>query len=349
MNKDDPLLADDRQPTTIAGYSLAIAKALQHYGVDSEPLLLAAGIPAAVRNDPMIRLSVSQLTDLYRRCVEATGDPYFGLTVARFIHISNMHALGHALAASANLLDFCQRLERYFRIASQTAVPSVSLDGAEGTLSLKLVAPLSGETQDAFVGFLILAMRQLYKPEFCPLRVGLSRPQPGPSLEPYEKLFRVPVSFERPEISIVIARHDLEQPLAGACAELAQMHDEVAARYLARLDKDDVVAQVRHKIIEFLPNGNCGRNRVAAALCMSPATLQLKLAQREASFQSILEDTRKELACAYLQSESRPITEVAFMLGFTDTSNFTRAFRRWTGQSPSAYRRQSGIDPPDAR
>lgn len=336
-----PPADESRQPTTIGGYAMAIARALDHYGVDSRRVLAAAGIPPVVSNDPMVRLPVGTLTRLYRLCVEVTNDPYFGLTVARFIHISNLHALGHALAASATLLDFLKRLERYFRIASQTATPGLTVGKEEVTLRMTLLTAVSAETQDAFMGFVVLSMRQLHKPTFNPLRVGFAHPPPREGGGPYEKLFRAPVEFDQRDPSATFSRAELEQPLAGACAELAQINDNVATQYLARLDKSDVIARVREKIIEFLPSGDCSRDRVAAALFMSPSTLQFKLTQRDTSFHDILDDTRKELACAYIQQSARSVTEAAFMLGFTDTSNFTRAFKRWTGASPSEFRQKA--------
>jgi AraC-like DNA-binding protein len=99
-----------------------------------------------------------------------------------------------------------------------------------------------------------------------------------------------------------------------------------------------VIIGVKQKIIEYLPDGDCSRDRVASALCMSPTTLQLKLSQRGTNFQQLLDDTRKELACSYLSQAARSVTEITFLLGFSDTSNFTRAFKRWTGVSPTDYR-----------
>jgi len=331
---------ESNQPTTIAGYALAIAKALDHYGVDSRRVLHAAGIPAALSNDPMVRLPVSTMTRLFRMCVEVTNDPYFGLTAGRFIHISNLHAVGHALAASATLLDFCRRLERYFRVASQTSVPTLTIGHEEVILHLKVVSAVSGETQDAFTTFLVLAMRQLYRSTFNPLRIGFAHPQPKDGTGPYDKVFRAPVAFDQVELSLVFARSELEQPLAGACAELAQINDQVATQYLARLDRSDVLAQVRQKIIELLPSGECSRDKVAESLHLSPTTLQLKLTKRNTSFHDVLDETRRELACAYMQQAARSITEIAFTLGFTDTSNFARAFKRWTGASPTEYRQK---------
>ncbi|MDM0113691.1 AraC family transcriptional regulator [Variovorax sp. J22R133] len=327
-----------QEPTTIGGYVLAISKALRASGVDSNRVLKAVGVPLTMTNDPMSRLPVSTLTRLFRACVDVTGDPYFGLTVGRFIHISNLHALGYALAASANLMEFCQRLERYFRLASQTAEIKVVETKGDLELRINLLVDVSGETEDAFFAFVVLAMRQLYKPEFNPLRVVLSHAEPREGIAPYEALFRAPMTFGQSVPMLVLPKSDLDNPLVGACAELAQMNDKLSTAYLARLEKDDVVMRVRQKIMEYLPNGNCTRDKVADALAMSPTTLQFKLSERKTTFNDLMDGTRKELASGYVQQSSLSITEITFLLGFSDTSNFTRAFKRWRGVSPTAFR-----------
>jgi AraC-like DNA-binding protein len=100
------------------------------------------------------------------------------------------------------------------------------------------------------------------------------------------------------------------------------------------------VATVRQKIIEYLPNGDCTRDKVADAMCISPTTLQFKLSQRNTNFHDLLDTTRKELASSYVQQSALSITEITFLLGFSDTSNFTRAFKRWEGVSPTHYRKE---------
>ncbi|MGO4391313.1 AraC family transcriptional regulator [Variovorax sp. M-6] len=327
-----------QEPTTIGGYVLAISKALQASGVDSTRVLKAVGVPLTMTNDPLSRLPVSTLTRLFRACVDVTGNPYFGLTVGRFIHISNLHALGYALAASADLMEFCQRLERYFRLASQTCEIKVVESDHALSLHVRLLVDVCAETEDAFFTFIVLAMRQLYRPDFNPLRVALSHPQPGEGAAPYEALFRAPVSFGQPGPMVALPKADVHNPLIGACAELAQLNDNLSNTYLARLEKGDVVTRARQKIIEFLPNGSCTRDKVASALAMSPTTLQFKLAERETSFHDLLDATRKELSTGYVRQSALSITEITFLLGFSDTSNFTRAFKRWQGVSPTAFR-----------
>jgi AraC-like DNA-binding protein len=329
------------QPTTISSYTVAIARALDASGVDSKRIFAAMGIPLGVATDPMTRLPAATMTRLYRACVDVTNNPYFGLTVAKHIHLTHLHALGYSLAASGTLMDFCRRLERYFRLVSQVAKANLSQDDEHVLMRFDHLLELCGETEDAFFGFLIRTMRLLYKQEFKPVRVELCRPMPHEGAAPYEALFRSPVLFGQASSLLVFDKADVMQALSGSCPELAQVNDNIIISYLARLDKSDVITGVTQKIIEFLPDGDCTRDKVASALHMSPTKLQLKLSQRGTYFQQLLDDTRKELACSYLSQASRPVTEITFLLGFSDTSNFTRAFKRWTGLSPTDFRQQS--------
>ncbi len=326
-------------PTTIGGYTLAIARALDYSGIDSTRVLRSVGLSPAMTNDPMTRLPFTTLTRLFRACADVTHSPYFGLTVAKFIQISNLHALGYSLAASANLMEFCRRLERYFKLVSQATEMKVVETGDAVELHARMLVDVCPETEDAFLGFLVLSMRHLYKTGFNPVRVAFSHAMPREGDAPYQALFRCPVDFNQLEPMLVLSRADMYEPLAGACAELAQLNDNLANTYIARLDKDDVVSTVRQKIIEYLPNGDCSRDKVASALCVSPTTLQFKLAERDTSFHDLMDATRRELATSYVQQARLSITEITFLLGFSDTSNFTRAFKRWEGVSPTQFRK----------
>ena len=109
-------------------------------------------------------------------------------------------------------------------------------------------------------------------------------------------------------------------------------------RELARLDRNDIVRQIEANIVELLPTGDCSRDMIASRLNMSPRSLLNKLEQRNTSYKEILENLRSTLAQQYIEQQDMPITEITFLLGFSDTSSFSRAFRRWTGKSPSDYR-----------
>lgn len=332
------IAASPDQRSVIAGYALAISRALEHLGVDARRVLRAAGLTGTVSNDPLQRLSTSQVTALYRACVEVTHDPYFGLTVGRFIHVSNLHAVGYALMASRTLLDFCLRLERYFAIVSQSTTVRVERHAQEVALCFRHQTNLCAETEDAFLSFLLRFMRLLFRQDFLPLRVELHHPCPNEGAQPYAQAIGVMPTFGQHESMLVFDASVMEDPLSGDCPELAQYNDKIAADYLSKLDRKDVVTRVRAMIIKMLPAGDCTRQHVAQEMCMSQATLQQRLTQRGTSFQDLLSETRHELAMGYLAQQSLSMTEITFLLGFTDASNFTRAFKRWTGMSPTLYR-----------
>jgi AraC-like DNA-binding protein len=329
----------DRRPTTIAGYALAIRKALEYRGVDPARVFRAAEVAQDLSNDPLNRLTVDEVTRLYKACVEVTRDEYFGLTVAKFLHVSNLHALGHAMLASTSLLDFCRRLERYFRLASQVA--SVEVEERPGEVAL-ITRPLynpCAETEDAWLAIVVRFMREMFRRDYKPLRLQFIHDRPAGGPKPYEEYFGCPVEFGYANATLVFDRAEMDRPLPGACPEIAQVNDQLAASYIAKIERTDSVAMTRSTIIGLLAAGECTRGHVADALHLSEATLQQRLAQRNTSFQALLDDTRRELACNYIQQAAMSVTEITFLLGFTDVSNFTRAFKRWTGKSPTSFRK----------
>lgn len=336
-----PKLRDE--PSVIAGFARAIGRALEFRGVDSSHAFRAAGLPQDVSNLPLERLTANQINALCAISRDFTRDPYFGITIGRFIHISNFHALGYALMASRTLMDFCLRLERYFPIVTHAADFSVHRTETEVTLRFNPLIPLSGQTEDAFITFLLRLMRMLYDKPLTPVRIRKRHVCPAGGPQPYVDEYGIAPEFSATGAAIVFANNGFDEPLYGACPDLANQNDRIAAQYLARLRNNDIVARVRAQIIEQLDNGDCTKDAVAHSLGMSKASLQAKLAERDVRYQQLLDDTRRELVIGYLEQQLS-ITEIAFRLGFTDASNFTRAFRRWMGVSPSHYRHGQKAD-----
>ncbi|MFM8499804.1 MAG: AraC family transcriptional regulator [Chakrabartia sp.] len=331
-----PILAS--QPSVIAGYTGAIARALEQRGVQAQAAFQSAGLVESAGNDPLERLSADQVTALFKACVDLTCDPYFGLSVARYIHASNIHALGYALMASRTLWDFITRLERYFAIVSQSAV--LRAERFEDQIRVRFTrrTKLCGETEDAFIAFMLRFMRLLYGRPLVPSRIDLLRECPAPGAEPYIREFGVAPRFNADEGLIIFAADVMDETLPGASPDLAQFNDRIAAECLSRLNRADVIARVRTCVVDRLSSETCTRQRVARDLGMSEAGLQQKLAERGTGFQELLDETRCELAIGYLHQPALTITEIAFLLGFSDASNFTRAFKRWKGAPPSAFR-----------
>lgn len=332
-------------PSTIAAYAFAIATALEQQGVDAEAIFNSCDVPLPTTTDPMLRLTNSEISKLFKASVEATGDPGFGLLVGEGMHPGNLHALGYALMASTSLRDFCQRLQNYYTIVSQSARIRTEETADEFLLITQAAAPdICWETQDAYTALMLRFIRFIYSPAFNPARVELVRPQPSTGLQKYRDYFNCEIRFDRPEIVIAIAPDLLDKPLQGASRELAQMHDQTSMQYLKRMEKQDIINRVRTMIVEELSSSAVTKQRVADKLCMSSRSLQMKLAAKDTSFQEILDSTRHSLALGYLEQSAISVTEAAYLLGFSDVSNFTRAFKRWTGKSPRKFRQTLGLD-----
>lgn len=338
-------MSETTSGTTIASYTLAIQMALEANGYDASDIFEAAGLKRAPGQDPMERLTTAQVAALFRESVKRSKNPAFGLTVGRFLHPSCTHALGYALLASASLRDACQRLVNYFRIASSQAVYHIEEYEDRFCLVLEVTADgLAYETIDAWNAFIIRVFQMIYRPDFTPLSVKLARPRLEGYEEAYTRSFRVPVTFDAPYCEICIDPSLVDISLLGGNREIVSEHDKILQSYLAELDMEDIENRVSKIILQILPSENCTKQHVAAELAMSTSLLQQKLAKKHTTFQQLLNKVRKSLAMDYMEQSRVSITEMGFLLGFSDTSSFTRAFRRWTGKSPRDYRRERGVD-----
>jgi AraC-like DNA-binding protein len=133
----------------------------------------------------------------------------------------------------------------------------------------------------------------------------------------------------------------LEAPIVRADPALAAVLRRHAEDLLAALpDVTSAAALVRRHLGETLASQPPDVARAAKALGMSARSLQRKLEEEGTSFKAVVDEARRALAITHLRDERRSITDVAFLVGFSETSAFSRAFRRWTGKSPIDWRRE---------
>ena len=137
---------------------------------------------------------------------------------------------------------------------------------------------------------------------------------------------------------MVCRREDVTRALPTANPEVAVATERLTLEYLARLDRGDIVAQVRSRIRDSLPAGTPTQAEVARVLALSARTLHRRLEEAGTSFTALLDETRRALAEEYLRRTDFSVAEVAYLLGFAEASSFNRAFRRWTGRAPGDAR-----------
>ena len=330
--------------SALSSWVLLIARAIDSYGQNSRKLFAEAGLDHYRLRDPLARFPFPAVLRLWRLASEACSDPAFGLTVASYWHPTTLYALGYAWLASRNLDEAFDCAVRYTRIVNTAASGLIRIDRTpasyrivlEGTHITTTEKPVDAVT-DATTAMLVRMCREAYGDHFDPLRVTLQHTDPGCS-ERFREFFRCPVAFSQAENAIWVDPDAAAEPLVTANPELVRINDQIVTDYLARLDRDDIVMRVRSKLIEHLPSGGADEATIAAQLNLSLRSLQRKLRDRGVTFSGLLEATRRELGRDYVRDSQHSFNEIAYLLGFTEPANFSRAFRRWYGQTPSEYR-----------
>ena len=155
--------------------------------------------------------------------------------------------------------------------------------------------------------------------------------RPLPMQGPYETLFGCPVSFGADANRLLIGRAEADHPLPTGNRDLAAAHDRILVEQLARLDKANVVARFRASLLERMTSGEFSEEDIARDLHMSRRSLQRRLAEADASYQSLVDDTRRDMALRYIQDPAKSATDITFLLGYSQQSVFTRAFRQVDG------------------
>jgi AraC-like DNA-binding protein len=182
--------------------------------------------------------------------------------------------------------------------------------------------------------------RSLIGREFSPLRIELRRPEPA-RLADFNALLRSPLQFGASRNCMVFTAESIERRLDAGNPELAQHNDAIALRYLSNTEIRGIAVRVREVLTATLADGEPSEEDVAQLLNLSVRTLQRKLIDSGTTYREVLDDTRQDLALSYLRVSLYSITTITYMLGYSATSSFTRAFRRWTGQSPTEWRAQA--------
>jgi AraC-like DNA-binding protein len=172
---------------------------------------------------------------------------------------------------------------------------------------------------------------------FHPNKVRLCRAKPQ-DVTPYTNYFGCDVLFDAKENSFEIDRKTADAPLPTSNLEIAETLDGILSKQLAALDKINTVARCKHYFLMALTSGNPTEQALANALGMSLRGLQRKLSDEGTSYSRIFDEVRHELAQNYLAGSHRSVNEITYLLGYSEQSAFTRAFKRWNGKSPSDYR-----------
>ena len=312
---------------------------IESCGHDPAPLYRKAGINPKLLQKSDARINISHVDELWRLAVELLDDPCFGITMTAHWHPSYVGALGYAWCASSTLRTAFDRVVRYIHVVTE----DLNIKLEQTASGLRVIADLEKsiftlpQHHDVVMSVLMHMSRFNYGEELLPVEVCLAHGKPHCE-KTISEFFRTPIVYGAPESSITLSNKDVDEKLSSGNRELALLHDEFLMKYLIEIKKGDIVQQIQSVIIDNLPSGKVTDNLIAKELNLSERSLQRKLKEHGTTFRTVLDDVREMAAIQYIKNPMNTMSDIAFLLGFSEQSAFSRAFKKWTGTSPMKYR-----------
>jgi AraC-like DNA-binding protein len=308
-------------------------------GTPRSALLAAGGMSDRSLADPDGRVPLTSLYAIVEAIEELTGDSNFGLELVLGLEIEALDALGFLFMTSATFGSATERMLRYQRLWNEGERLALVSDGATARLTYEpygLPRPAHVQmAQAAMCDCVVNTARFVPGLEFEEVRFRGPRPA---DVSAYERVLGLPVRFGNATNEARFSARMLALPIPDANATLCAFFERYATAKLERLPSVTTFAErLRAAIRGQLPDGEVKLPELAERLHMSARTLQRRLSDEGTSLQAELDEVRRQQALYFLEGGTA-IAELSWLLGYADPSAFHRAFKRWTGTSPEAWR-----------
>jgi AraC-like DNA-binding protein len=330
---------DHAQKTISTVVVRALVRAAATLGLDADPG--ETGIDGKLLDDPEARVSEEAATRLWLRLEKVSGDPSFGLKVAEELDRQELGLLGYLCRSAADVGRALQVLADHVRFLSDSLRMILQPDRDRMRVRLDIGSSGSRHGREALLALFTLSARRTLRRELAPREVRFRHPRPA-DLSVHRRIFRAPVTFMQRADELVVDRDVLELPMPDADATLHKILLSHTRTLLERSPAHDgLIERLRRTVEEGLRTHELGLSKLADSLHLSPRTLQRRLSDEGTSLHSVIDETRRDLALRLLDSDV-PIAEAAYLVGFSEPSAFHRAFKRWTGQTPTERRKRNG-------
>ena len=337
-----------RPPLSVgAGYARRLFDLVERFGLPAAVLRKHAAAGLGSWEPTQARIPLTALLALFQSALTLTGRRDLGLEFGRQVRPDTFDVLGYALMTCRNLGEAIGLVPLYRRVVFDSGYSETQF-GREGA-DVKLAWVIVPEATRAGLPYSELLAESLIASWYglgrwitgaeMPLREVRFRHAAPEDTLPFGAFFGCPVRFAAGENALLFSAGLLAQPLVQADAALNLAMCDEARKAIARRDGEaDVATLVRQVLVPLMPKCEATLKHVAAGMGITPRTLQRRLAGAGFSFQALLEDVRRELAQVYLRDPALSALDVALLLGYAEQSSFTRAFRSWSGTTPSAWR-----------
>ena len=332
------------------GFVHCLVAALQQQGVAADELLRQFRLDATRLALPRERLSIPRYMRLGHSAIALCGDPALGLEMGRHSHISQAGLAGITAAQAPTLREAAHTLIRFEPLYAHNyrGQSSFHEDASGAWMSFYSISPYNDFNRFVVDSVLSGWYRQLSGLVAGGLRlekVEIEFADPGYG-ERYEQCFNCPVEFGAAHNRLRLSSSSLTQKLAQHCPSTWQQLLELAENELEQLTRTRSLRErVTHLLGPMLHGREPELEEVARKLALPSWTLRRKLAEEGTQFRSLLNETRRDLAMAYIRDTELSFGEIAYLLGFASAEAFQRAFKRWSGQTPGEFRRRQRLQP----
>ena len=332
--------------TVLTALVLGNLHAAESFGFDRAALQSAAGLTEPMLEDPDGRVPVENYVALWEAIERDPRAIALGLSLGRQLRIDALGVVGYVMQHAPDVRTALRCLERFNGLLGDGIGPELTEAGDRAILervepprlarlqSLCIAAPLGTVT-------LLRQLAGVPEHEAIALEAGFQHPPlPREPLGELRTALACPLAFNQSETRLVLPRAFLDRALVAPNSALLAYLERHARALLTKVrDPTSISQRVRSLLSERLREGEPTQASVAKLCGMSERTLQRRLQDEATTFAQLLDEVRQALARMYLGDAALAVFEVAFLLGYSEPSAFNRAFRRWTGASPSEFRR----------
>ncbi|MFO1243560.1 MAG: AraC family transcriptional regulator [Ramlibacter sp.] len=316
-------------------------------GLGAEAVCEAAQIDPRWLDEPHSRVPASAMERLWAVGERLTGDPDLGLHSAESYNPGALSIVGYVILSCRTAGDALDRLARYAPLLNEGLQVRLDHDAARGLTTCRFGAAEGvhsflhhspRQAIETLAAGIVLTLKRLATSPPEPLSVSFRHAAPS-ALAEHHRLLGPAVRFEQAENTVVYPREALAAGMLSADPALLEVLEGDARRRLELLKARGAISGRVQTLLGARPRGEVpSLASIAAELAMSERSVQRSLSEESTSYREIVDEVRKGLALSHLSRPGSTATDVAFLLGFSEPSAFTRAFRRWTGASPSQYK-----------